>query len=160
MGYTNKLGVAIVLMGMLLASKTDATSPLWGTGGSSCGECGWGCCWRLSCWRLRGAQAEEQYITVQILLSLCDSPVGSAADMLCVGIVSGVADTMSFNGLALKSLPPQSASLIRRLSICGNTTHGAEIQAFKNWAQAHPEQWTIRGSAGVILALAQIWPCS
>ena len=87
-------------------------------------------------------------------------PLGSAVDMLCIGIVSGVADTMSFNGLALKSLPLQSASLIRPFSICGNTTHGAEIQAFKNWAQAHPEQWTIRGSAGVILALAQLWPCS
>ena len=30
-----------------------------------------------------GAQPEEQYITVQTLLSLCDNPVGSAAHMLC-----------------------------------------------------------------------------
>jgi hypothetical protein len=32
-------------------------------------------------------------------------------------------------------------------------------QAFINWAEKHPENWTMGGADGVILALKETWLC-
>jgi hypothetical protein len=39
-------------------------------------------------------------------------------------------------------------------------TYGAARQAFVNWAEKHPEQWSKPMIVGVIEALNETWPCA
>ena len=103
--------------------------------------------------------AHANNYTVQDLLQMCNSPEGSQDFVYCVGYIGGLGDTLAMNGATLPSLPQRDANLIRGISICGNISLEAAIQAFKNWAQAHPERWTEPAPPEVALALVQSWPC-
>lgn len=103
---------------------------------------------------------------VQALLNHCNAPDGSAEALYCVGYVGGAGDAMVVGGLGRLS-KAQAASegvTARRagpVSICSDRiiTHGAMIQAFKNWAMTHPENWSDDAVIGVISALSGTWPC-
>jgi hypothetical protein len=102
------------------------------------------------------ARADDKGATVQRLLDMCNTPVGSPLEAYCLGFVGGMGNVMLMNGHSLRSLKPSSAAL----SLCAkDITYGAEIQAFKNWAQAHPENWQMPDQAGVVIALRELWPC-
>ena len=107
------------------------------------------------------AMADDSQMTIQKLFEACNSPPGSLGSSLCLGYVSGASDFMSLTGQARKLLSPQGASVVKSLSLCGTSTvtHGAEVQAFKNWAQAHPEYWTMAAQIGVAAALHEKWGC-
>ena len=105
-----------------------------------------------------GVARADDY-SVQKFLEMCNEPDGSPDKSLYLGYVSGVSDVMYVNGLALRSLRPSSAAAIN-LSLCAkDITYGAALQAFKNWAQAHPENWQMDHEAGVVIALRELWPC-
>jgi hypothetical protein len=42
----------------------------------------------------------------------------------------------------------------------GQLSYGAEVQAFKNWALMHPEQWAREAPVGVGIALRDTWRCN
>jgi hypothetical protein len=95
--------------------------------------------------------------TVQELLRACDSPMTSPPFSFCLGYVSGIGDALVVNRL----LHIRSTDVLGA-EICGdpNPSHGAEIQAFRNWAHGHPERWIDPEYSGVIEALMDLWPCS
>ena len=47
------------------------------------------------------------------------------------------------------------------LAACFNSTvtTGAMVQAFKNWAQKHPADWSTLAHDGVFDAIKETWPC-
>jgi hypothetical protein len=107
-----------------------------------------------------GAMADDNVLTVQKLLDDCNAPLGSTSNMYCLGFFGGAGEIMAFSkfGVGYGS-KPEGKKFLQDLAICGDSTYGAERHAFKNWAQAHPEQWTQPASIGVVVALTQTWPC-
>jgi len=89
----------------------------------------------------------------------CNSPMGSPGTIYCAAYISGVGGVIETNGIALSRFTPRDANVLKTISACGDTTVGASVQAFKNWAQAHPELWTQDAPSGVMMALRQTWPC-
>jgi hypothetical protein len=92
--------------------------------------------------------------SIQGLVQNCRSVATARAGLdpdanYCLGYISGIGDYMK--GLGLSG----NASM----GICGNVTYGASVQAFMNWANAHPERWTENRLVGVATALRQTWPC-
>jgi hypothetical protein len=103
------------------------------------------------------ARADDSSMNVQKLVQFCNDP---QSDLLCTGYIGGVGDMMVVNAEALKYLTPQAAKSMKALSVCSSDiTYGAEVQVFKNWAQAHPEMWTQESAVGVMLALRGTWGC-
>lgn len=97
---------------------------------------------------------------VQALLIKCNAESSSLDVVLCLGRISGMSDLMGFNGYLLKS--GRGSEPLRQFSTCPGDpipTYGADVQAFKNWAQKHPEHWTDPDILGVIAALRETWPC-
>ena len=85
----------------------------------------------------------------------------AAADMTyCIGFVAGIGATMSLTGSWLMTEPELKAR-DPGISICytGILSPGAMIQAFRNWAEKHPESWGARDALGVMHALNETWPC-
>jgi hypothetical protein len=105
-----------------------------------------------------GAKA-DQLTNVQQLLDMCNGPYGSPGTIWCAAYIAGVGGGMEANGIALSRFTPRDANVLRIISACGVPTVGAGVQAFKNWAQAHPELWTLDSFTGVMKALQQTWPC-
>lgn len=103
------------------------------------------------------ARADEY--TVENLLKRCE--VGSSDYGYCEGLFVAASYVMGTNGgFTALHLIPRDVTL---LSLCSNghmPTIGAQIQAFKNWANAHPESWGITDVIGVGAALHQTWPCA
>jgi hypothetical protein len=103
--------------------------------------------------------------TVQTFLDYCNSPAGSPAEEYCLGYIAGMGTVLDANGVVLETMTSPhdaNANALRHFSMCPSGTppsYGAEEQAFKNWAGAHPEQWTLTAGAGVGLALRETWPC-
>lgn len=93
---------------------------------------------------------------VQTLLSWCKSPNESQLYSGCIGYISGAADLMQ----AISVLDVKDPLIKPFLGLCGRPTYGAMIQAFINWAEAHPEEWSTDRSLGVASALRQKWPCA
>jgi len=106
-----------------------------------------------------GAKADPPLMNVQQLLDACNSPMGSPGTIYCAAYISGVGGVIETNGIALSRFTPRDANVLKTISACGDTTVGASVQAFKNWAQAHPELWTQDAPSGVMMALRQTWPC-
>lgn len=93
--------------------------------------------------------------TVQSLFQACKVAATPHAESdpdasYCLGYISAVGDF-------LKVIPRIPSSSIQ--GICGNASYGAAVQAFSNWAAAHPEEWTEPRLLGVAKALRQTWPC-
>jgi hypothetical protein len=56
--------------------------------------------------------------------------------------------------------PGLTQRTLRAVGMCGDdVTYAAELQAFKNWANAHPEKRTEDMGAGVFEVLNTAWPC-
>ena len=94
-------------------------------------------------------------VTVQALLTNCKAVSGpnpglSTDANFCLGYISGVGDYLK--GMGLAGTNPA-------LSICGDISYGAAVQAFINWGQKHPEHWQENRLFGVVLALRELWPC-
>ncbi|ESY58314.1 hypothetical protein X745_04670 [Mesorhizobium sp. LNJC374B00] len=99
------------------------------------------------------ASAAQGGLTTQELLNNCNASPGSSAVSLCIGYVSGVADTMmqvrGSDADLVGSCPSQNPT----------PTYGAYRQVFKNWAEKHPEKWGEPMFHGVRDALREMWPC-
>jgi hypothetical protein len=98
---------------------------------------------------------------VQKLLQECNADISSPDFFHCAGYVGGVADMMFYNGLLITKYNANLNTLSHVAACPGNPypTYGADIQAFRNWAQKHPEKWAEQTSVGVISALREAWPC-
>jgi hypothetical protein len=51
------------------------------------------------------------------------------------------------------------AAIWDKLPCGGTATNRALIQAFKNWAEKHPEKWTDPEGVGAELAFRSTWKC-
>ena len=102
------------------------------------------------------AKAEDQSATVEWLYSACQAPKGSAHNMYCVAYVRGIVDTLLVNGEMLKGDKAHRAEM----ALCGTVGNAAAVQAFKNWAEKHPEAWSKPMVAGVTVALRELWGCN
>jgi hypothetical protein len=72
---------------------------------------------------------------------------------LCVGYIAGAMDIMAVNG---------SSGITGQYALChpgGGVSHGAGIQAFKNWAAKHPERLGDPEYSGAAAAISEVWPC-
>jgi hypothetical protein len=81
--------------------------------------------------------------------------------MFCFGYISGVSAMMTMNGINLGH-NPELWSELHGWAMCEAdpaSPLGAKVQAFKNYAAAHPEIWGQLMAAGVIQALNSVWPC-
>lgn len=70
----------------------------------------------------------------------------------CAGYISAMMDSMGMIGPAIS---PQAFRICPKVSV----NAGAALQAFKNWAQKHPEAWSLDRAFGVMWALKETWPC-
>jgi hypothetical protein len=101
---------------------------------------------------LAAMQAKDPRASIQYLYEDC-----TAADpqrqMFCSGFISAMSDHMWLLG--------GSESTRTLLGICTDTpfSYGAAKQTFKNWAQKHPEKWSLDRMYGVIWALQEAYPC-
>jgi Rap1a immunity proteins len=95
---------------------------------------------------------------VQKLVQECGANNPSYDLFYCLGRVGGISDVMGLNGIAMRKQPSFE---ILQLSICSNRppSYGARVQAFTNWARAHPERWGDQDFVGVIVAPRETWPC-
>jgi hypothetical protein len=96
-------------------------------------------------------QAETPSMSVHGLYEECIA-VDNQSQMFCAGYFNASMDSMILLGA-----DPDSQAF----GICPKTpiTAGAALQAFKNWAQRHPETWGYRRNIGVIWALQELWAC-
>ena len=103
----------------------------------------------------------ESLPSVQMMLDSYHSPVSSAGWLFCGGILLGTMAPMLVTGqLITKGL--DTSAYLRGVAICPgpeSPTGGAMIQAFENWAAAHPEEWNNPANVGAMLALRATWPC-
>jgi hypothetical protein len=98
--------------------------------------------------------AAPQCRTVQDMYEACTAPPASTDAAICTGYVSGVGDAMQFIGVKANQ-----HSELRDYAICEQPSYGAMVQAFKNWADKHPQQWGANKIVGVMLALQENWGC-
>jgi hypothetical protein len=82
----------------------------------------------------------------------CDPATDLHQQMYCAGYLTASIDNMMVLG--------DDAST-QAFGICPKTaiTAGAAAQAFKNWAQKHPEAWNLQRYLGTLWALQEVWPC-
>jgi hypothetical protein len=103
------------------------------------------------------AKAHADDHNVQSLYNLCKATTDDARYTLCIGYISGIGDIMQTNSVMHPRAAVDPAPLDERL--CGQPSYGAQVQAFKNWAEKHPQQWQAPRQLGVISALSGTWPC-
>jgi hypothetical protein len=96
-------------------------------------------------------QATEPLKSIQSLYEECTAE-SSDHRLYCLGFISATLDSMFLLG---------GSASTRTLGICVDTpvTYGASVQVFKNWAQKHPEKWSIDRLYGVMWALQEAYPC-
>ncbi len=104
--------------------------------------------------------------SVENLLKFCKSsaPMERA---LCENEIYGLGDLMSLNGLEREKLPVHEAegrAWLADTGLCTNVDEtqpsgAAMLQAFLNWADKHPEKWSLDAGLGIIEALRSTWPC-
>jgi hypothetical protein len=99
-------------------------------------------------------RADDPKLNIQELYSQCKGKLGSADSLFCIGFISGIGDLMLVNGLGVK--PFDNA---KYESSCGRPSYGAQVQAFVNWAEKHPDLWDGPRAIGVVEALRESWPC-
>jgi len=103
---------------------------------------------------LSRATAGDADRNVQSLYNLCKMEEGSQEFALCAGYIGGIGSVMQFMGAGLKQYPD-----FRPFAICGAASHGAMVQAFVNWVQKNPREFTNKQTVGVMTALRENWPC-
>jgi hypothetical protein len=90
---------------------------------------------------------------IQSLYNICKMPPTSPEFAICVGYISGVGDTLQFMSVDKHRDPD-----VQPFAICGTPSYGAMIQAFVNWTEKHPKEWTRDRITGAMLALGENWP--
>lgn len=101
--------------------------------------------------------AEEDIKNVEHLLAWCKQPEASAEHAFCVGFVDGTADMMGM--VAVNT----HGDFRMHYGMCSSNPYpsvNAEVQAFILWAEKNPKVWGMPNEVGVILALADTWPCT
>jgi len=98
--------------------------------------------------------------SVQGLYQFCNAAPSSKEALMCITYVSGVMDIMQTAGLVDKGQRRDATQQF--LGICPQSfaSYGAGVQLFKNWAEKHPENWSMARAAGVAIALKEVWPCA
>ena len=90
-----------------------------------------------------GGATLQDVFNVKTLHQACIAPKESQTFGRCFGYVQGVADAMMGKTFCLGD----------------RVDYSALIQAYNNWAAAHPEKWTEFQIIGVMTALSEKWPC-
>jgi hypothetical protein len=102
---------------------------------------------------LAALQAKDPTVSIHSLYEQCTG-TDLGGRNFCTGYIVGIAE--SLGQLSLKTSTRSSG-------ICwtGQTIeYSASVQAFKNWAEKHPEAWGVVRYAGVMWALRETWPCN
>lgn len=102
---------------------------------------------------LRSGHAENAD-DVQALYQKCKNE-NSAENLVCLGFIAGVANTMHLLAADGDHKRPD----LEAFSMCGSPSYGAMTQTFMNWAEKHPEHWGMVQVGGVVIALHEKWPC-
>jgi Rap1a immunity proteins len=99
--------------------------------------------------------------TVSGLLTYCKAELGSLEWGFCFGYIVGIGNMMSAMSLTVDNGPLLKKTLVKVFTACfpDGTSHGAKLQAFINWAEKHPEEWSNEAIYGVRAALVEIWRC-
>lgn len=100
------------------------------------------------------AQSQDKPATVQWLYGECTAPQ-AASQIYCAGYVRGIVDALLINAELLHD----NKTLRAEMALCGTVSNAAAVQAFKNWAEKHPEAWSEPMFAGVVVALRDLWGC-
>jgi ABC-type sugar transport system substrate-binding protein len=96
--------------------------------------------------------------TVQQVYQDCKDP---GNQLLCVGVISGVTSMMRLiASLSNRAETAEDRQLMLGLAACGDWTDTTAVQAFKNWAEKHPEHSDLDGRFGVMVAMTETWPCN
>jgi len=102
----------------------------------------------------------DNFDTVQDVLPDCEAAAHSDFDdygsFYCLGLAAGVGAVSSYNCYSQADGDRPNPLL----SSDGEVTNGARIQAFVNWARAHPEHWSLDATTGMIVALNRTFPCN
>jgi hypothetical protein len=61
--------------------------------------------------------------------------------------------------LANRAETAEDRQLMLGLAACGDWTDQTAVQAFKTWAEKHPEHRGVEGRFGVMVAISETWPC-
>lgn len=88
---------------------------------------------------------------VQTLRGWCQAAPGDGDFTRCVMYAAGISDMATMLGDIAPTTP---------FAVCAHPSYGASIQAFRNWADQHPEKWSANMGLGLLLALHEKWPCS
>jgi hypothetical protein len=106
----------------------------------------------LTAWNAKAADPIESAQTVQGLYGDCkDATMPSVRGAYCYGYIAGVGDLLK----TLGDIPETKG-----VGVCGDVSYGAAVQAFNNYAAAHPEEWSLNRLVGVTKALQRLWPCN
>jgi Rap1a immunity proteins len=103
---------------------------------------------------LSEAAAIDSDQTVQSLYEMCKKPDASFPSSLCLGYITGVADTMQLLGFGTADHPD-----LDRFAICAKPSYGAMVQAFITWTEKNPQEGDHNRIIGVMKALRENWPC-
>jgi hypothetical protein len=107
-------------------------------------------------------EAKQISNTVQELYQQCKSGSGPEK-VMCFGFIAGSVAQMEFIAAAAEHMdtPRDRLFLLAATKFCSaeGTSLGALRQAFINWAEKHPEAWSIYNGYGVNVALRETWPC-
>jgi hypothetical protein len=98
-------------------------------------------------------QAKDPSTSIESLYKQCDD-TDLYKQTFCVAYIVGVAEILGRVGL------DKSARPLTGICWKGDVSYSAMVQAFKNWAQKHPEAWGIPRYGGVMWALKETWPCN
>lgn len=101
-------------------------------------------------------QAEQPGTSIEALYRDCNAKESSPAWAFCAGYIAAQAESMIVLGQAGESEKPFGICPAPGISVSGR----AAIQAFKNWAEKHPERWGQVRHLGVAFALGDDWPCA
>jgi hypothetical protein len=100
--------------------------------------------------------------TVQELYQQCKSHNGPG-EVMCLGFIAGSVAQMEIIAIAAEHMdaPTDRLFLLGETKFCSGqgTSLGAMRQAFINWAEKHPEKWSMYNGYGVNAALRETWPC-
>ena len=97
--------------------------------------------------------------TVGTILPACEQAavrdLSSPLASYCLGFVSGIGRMATYNCYSDRTKFHPNPML----SATGQASDGARLQAFVNWARAHPENWDLDVASGVVISLQTTFPC-
>ena len=95
----------------------------------------------------------DDHRNIQWLYNACKERDDQLGFVICLGYVSGIGDLMQMNAVAALKRVIDPSGWDDRL--CGQPSYGAQVQAFVNWAERHPEKWQFSRQLGVVAALRE-----